>query len=95
VEEDTDETRVDIEPREPQTPQATEEPAQTATPLRISPPERGTTETIGTQAQEISDSVRRDPNYDPSSSPRSRRELDTTPHGPPLTRSRTRRYNME
>jgi transposase InsO family protein len=95
VEEGIDETRVDVEPREPQTPLATEEPAQTATPLRISPPERGTSETIGTQAQEISDSVRRDPNYEPSSSPRSRRELDTTPHGPPLTRSRTRRYNME
>jgi hypothetical protein len=95
VEESIDETPVEKEPMEPQTPQVTGEPSQTATPLKMSSPERGTSENIGTEAQEISDSVRRDPNYEPSSSHRSRRELETTPHVPPLTRSRARRYNMK
>lgn len=95
MEESIDGTPVGNEPVEPQAPNVTEEPSQTATPLRISSPERGTPENIGTQAQEISDTVRRDPNYEPSSSPRSRRELDTIPHAPPLTRSGARGYNME
>lgn len=44
----------------------------------------------GARQQIVSESVRRDPTYEPSQSPRSRRELDATPVPPPLTRSRAR-----
>ena len=36
------------------------------------------------------DSIRMDPDYIPSDSPRSRRELGTSPYSPPMTRSRSR-----
>jgi hypothetical protein len=36
------------------------------------------------------DSTLRDPNYTPSRSPQSRRELAATPHASPVTRSRAR-----
>jgi hypothetical protein len=36
------------------------------------------------------DSIRMDPDYIPSDSPRSRRELGTSPYSPPMTRSRAR-----
>jgi hypothetical protein len=44
----------------------------------------------GARQQILSESVRRDPTYEPSQSPRSRRELDATPVPPPLSRSRAR-----
>jgi hypothetical protein len=43
-----------------------------------------------TPPRESVDSTRQDPSYVPPDSPRTRRELQTTPHGPPITRSRAR-----
>jgi len=40
--------------------------------------------------RQIPDSSLQDPDYKPSNSPRSRRELATTPIAPPVTRSRAR-----
>jgi hypothetical protein len=42
------------------------------------------------ETPDVVDSVRRDPDYRPSCSPRSRREIDSTPMAPPVTRSRAR-----
>jgi len=40
--------------------------------------------------RQMSDSSAQDPDYEPPNSPRSRRELATTPIAPPVTRSRAR-----
>jgi hypothetical protein len=65
---------------EPQT-GAAEEPRR----VERSPRSPGDAET-----PDVTDSARRDPDYQPSRSPRSRRELDSTPIAPPVTRSRAR-----
>jgi hypothetical protein len=49
----------------------------------------GTPEADGDRRQ-IPDSSPQDPDYKPSNSPRSRRELATTPIAPPVTRTKTR-----
>ena len=50
----------------------------------------GTPVADGDRSRQIPDSSVQDPNYKPSYSPRSRRELATTPIAPPVTRSRAR-----
>jgi len=44
----------------------------------------------GDKSRRIPDSSVQDPEYKPSNSPRSRRELPATPIAPPVTRSRAR-----
>jgi hypothetical protein len=44
----------------------------------------------GDRSRQIPDSSVQDPDYEPSNSPRSTRELATTPIAPPVTRSRAR-----
>jgi hypothetical protein len=49
------------------------------------------TPSVDRETQDIyPDSTLRDPNYTPSRSPQSRRELAATPQAPPVTRSRAR-----
>ena len=49
-----------------------------------------TPDTDGNRRRHMPDSSAQDPDYEPPNSPRSRRELATTPIAPPLTRSRAR-----
>jgi transposase InsO family protein len=75
---------VEAEVSEPQVePDLGQQTPQRPEPLTTPVPAR-------TQPRESVDSTRQDPSYVPPDSPRTRRELQTTPHGPPLTRSRAR-----
>ena len=53
-------------------------------------PENVETPDIDGSRRHMPDSSAQDPDYEPPNSPRSRRELATTPIAPPLTRSRAR-----
>jgi hypothetical protein len=81
------------EAREPQRlhePQGIDETRQSISPRHEQPQRTETPAIRRAPLLENLDSTRRDPNYEPSGSPRSRRELEATPQGPPVTRSRAR-----
>jgi hypothetical protein len=86
------------EAREPQRlhePQGTDETRQSISP-RPEQPQRTETPAIRrAPLPENLDSTRRDPNYEPSSSPRSRRELEATPQGPQVTKSGARLQQLD
>jgi transposase InsO family protein len=69
------------------------EPQVAAEPLTPPNTRQSSVESPATEdraANETSCSNERDPNYEPSNSPDTRRELEATPYGPPLTRLRAR-----
>jgi hypothetical protein len=72
----------------PESPRNIANPPQTP-PRNITPQRSETPAVDRDQPQQITESTRRDPNYEPSNSPQSRRILDDTPRAP-VTRSRAR-----
>jgi hypothetical protein len=76
---------VNVEVREPQV--VVERPL---TPPTVEQPWMDTPAEVEGRPEQAADSTLRDPKYVPSRSPCSMRELNLTPHGPPLTPYRAR-----